>query len=148
MPSLTLHDVLLYELADLLDAEEQLLAALPRWTKSAESAALRNHLEEEYLHTQQRIARLQEAFAAMGIAVHRTRCAVIRHAIEEVARALRANRQHDDLVRNALLHYDHYALAGYGAASTFASIMGGLTAAQLLHRNFAEEERREKVFSS
>src|SRR5690606_29173322 len=69
-----LDDLLLHELADLYDAEHQILKALPKMAKAANSDALRQAFELHITQTENQVGRLEQAFSALGKPAKGTRC--------------------------------------------------------------------------
>ncbi len=61
----TLHDAFLDELRDAYDAEKQLIKALPKMAKAANSPALRAAFESHLKETQGQVVRLEKAFASL-----------------------------------------------------------------------------------
>ena len=78
-----LKELFVEQLRDILDAEKQLVKALPKLAKAAESEdlteALRSHLEE----TQNHVTRLEEVFGMVGVAARAKPCKGMRGLIEE-----------------------------------------------------------------
>ena len=69
----SLTDVLAEDLADLYNAEQQLVAALPRLAAAAHSYELRDALESHLEETRVHVQRLDDVFADIVEAVDRLR---------------------------------------------------------------------------
>src|SRR5262245_19278208 len=62
----TLHDAFVDELRDMYDAEKQLVKALPKLAKAANSTNLRTAFETHLRETEGHVERLERAFEAIG----------------------------------------------------------------------------------
>ena len=84
----TLHTLYVSELKDLYSAEQQLVKALPKMVKSAESQELRdafaNHLEE----TKNQVSRLEEIFASLGENPKGKKCVGMEGIVKEGAETI------------------------------------------------------------
>src|SRR4051812_34329894 len=84
----SLNDLLIEELAELLNAEDRLAGALPKMKQSSQSQALKaifdNHLES----TKKQAARLRDIFNNIGQNPHGRDCKAIKGYIQEVEQAV------------------------------------------------------------
>ena len=64
--STELHQLFLEELADIYNAEQQLIKALPRMAKAAQAEELREAFESHLAETEQQAQRIEEAVEALG----------------------------------------------------------------------------------
>ena len=69
-----LEDVFQHELKDVLDAERQILKALPKMVKAAESEELKAALEEHRGVTEEQVGRLETIFESLDKAPRGKRC--------------------------------------------------------------------------
>jgi ferritin-like metal-binding protein YciE len=143
----TLQDLLAHELKDLYSAEKQLLKALPKMAKAATSEdlqeALQNHLEE----TEQQVTRLEEIFEQLELPPRAPKCKAMEGLIEEGKEALEEDME--DQVRDAAIiaaaqRVEHYEMAGYGCARTFARHLGHDEIADLLQQTLDEEKAADE----
>ena len=146
----TLHDLLLHELMDLLDAEERILKALPKMAKAASSRELREAFDEHLLQTEGHVERLRKVFRLLRKPAKRQRCDGMKGLIEEGAKAMKEPM--DDEVRDAALiaaaqRVEHYEIAGYGTARTFARMLGKDEAAELLQETLDEEGETDHLLT-
>jgi len=58
----TLRETFLEELADIYDAEKQLVKALPKMAKAAQNEQLKEGIEEHLEQTQEHVQRLEQVF--------------------------------------------------------------------------------------
>src|ERR1051325_11142222 len=142
----TLEDLLAHELKDLFSAEKQITKALPKMIKACSNddlrQALQNHLEE----TEHQISRLEDIMGQLDIPTRGAKCAGMEGLIEEGSQILEADM--DDNVRDAAIiaacqRVEHYEMAGYGCARTFARQLGNEEAASLLQHSLDEEKNAD-----
>lgn len=138
----TLRDLYQAELEDLYDAERQIVNALPRLQAAANSPDLKNafakHLERTRLH----IERLDLIFSRLGLTRQQTKSAAIEGLIREGERRLQFGGEPNTVDASliaAAQHVEHYEMAGYGCARTFARMIGDEAGAHLLQETLDEE---------
>jgi len=138
----TLKDLYFHELKDLYSAEKQLIKALPKMAKAATSPELcdgfTTHLEETKVHAQ----RLEKLLASHDQTTRGPKCKGMEGVIEEGAEMI--EEEADDEVRDAGLiaaaqRVEHYEIAGYGTARTYAELLGDKDGAKLLQQTLDEE---------
>lgn len=145
-----LHDLLVHELRDLYDAENQLIAALPLLARAAKSEPLRESFQLHLAETKEQAKRLEQVFKALGQSPDGKSCKAMAGLVAEAKELL--DEDADPEVLDAALivaaqKVEHYEIAGYGSASTFARVLGYNDAAKLLKQTIAEEERTDKKLS-
>ncbi|MBL8745028.1 MAG: ferritin-like domain-containing protein [Phycisphaerae bacterium] len=130
------------QLADLLNAERQLVRAIPKAAKAAGSEELRDalttHLDETLIHAD----RITRIFDELGEKPPAHECAAMKGLIEEAEEIIAA--QGDPSVKDAAIiaaaqRMEHYEIAGYGCARTFARLIGREADADLLQTTLDEE---------
>jgi len=137
-----LHDLYVDELRDLYDAEHQLVKALPKMVIAASSADLAQTFEDHLEETERQVERLEQIFADLGISPQGKKCKAMEGLIEDVND--RIAEDSDPNVRDAALiaaaqRVEHYEMAGYGCARTFARSLGYDAATDLLQESLNEE---------
>src|SRR5437868_14408527 len=78
-----LEDLFLQELAEVYDAEQQIVKALPKLAKAADRAELRGLFELHLKQTQRQIERLDKTFRALGREAERRDCDPIDKIIKQ-----------------------------------------------------------------
>lgn len=130
------------QLADLLNAERQLMKAIPNAARAVSSESLRDalllHLDETTAHAD-RIVRI---FEHLGQQPPAHECAAMKGLIQEADEIVRANG--DAAVKDAAIvaaaqRMEHYEIAGYGCARTFARLLGRTADAEILQSTLDEE---------
>ena len=78
-----LHELFLDELADIHNAEQQLIKALPKMAKAAESDQLRQVIEMHLEETRQQISRLEQVAKSLNESIKRKTCHGMQGLLEE-----------------------------------------------------------------
>jgi ferritin-like metal-binding protein YciE len=143
----SLEDLLAHELKDLYSAEKQLTKALPKMAKAATSDDLRQAFETHLEETEQQIAHLEEIFEKLDLPTRGTKCLAMEGLIEEGKEILAEDME--DMVRDAALiaaaqRVEHYEIAGYGCARTFAQQLGHEAVAQTLQEILDQEKATDE----
>jgi len=146
----TLEDLLVKELRDLYSAEKQLVKALPKMAKNASSPRLQQALQEHLEVTKEQAQRLEEIFESLSVSSRGPKCAAMEGLIEEGEELLEAAAE--DAVRDAGLigaaqRVEHYEIAGYGVARTFARVLGHEKIADTLQKTLDEEAEADKTLT-
>src|SRR5438309_78740 len=79
----TLNELLVDCLRDIYDAEKQIVKALPKMMKAAESPDLKEGLSNHLEQTKEQVSRLEEAFQALGENAKSKPCKGMRGLLEE-----------------------------------------------------------------
>jgi ferritin-like metal-binding protein YciE len=147
---MTLQTLLLEELQDLYDAEQQLMAALPKLADASSSEALRAVLTSHCAETRAHIGRLEDTFALMGKRAGRRPCAGIAGILEEGARLLGVDI--DGAVRDAGIiagaqKAEHYEMCAYGTCVAWARALGQHQVAARLEETLLEEKAADEALN-
>ena len=150
MNSETLQDLFVEQIRDIYDAEKQLVKALPKMAKAANSEdlanALRNHLEE----TQNQVTRLEEVFRSVGLPPKGKSCKGMKGLIEEGNETVQAEedeRLTDLAIIAAAQRVEHYEISAYGTAKAIAEHLGNQQAVRLLEETEEEESAADAKLS-
>src|SRR5690606_40178094 len=122
----SLEQLFLHQLKDLYDVESQIIKALPKMAKKASSSELKKAFEIHLKETEEQKKRLEECFKELGEKPSAAKCAGIRGIIEEgeeLMKKLEEPAMDAGLVASAQ-RVEHYEMAAYGTARTFASQLG------------------------
>lgn len=138
----TLEHLYFEELRDLVSAETQLIAALPKMAKGAHSRELRKAIESHLEQTREHKSRLEKILKAHGEKSTGKHCKGMEGLIAEGAELLK--EEGDPAVLDAAIiaaaqRVEHYEIAGYGSARTFASKLGFADDKVLLQQTLDEE---------
>jgi len=146
----SLKDLLINQLEDLYDAEKRLTDALPKMAEAASSPQLRNAFTTHLQQTKDHVSRLDLAFRHLGHTPGHETCQAMKGLISEGDEVISAKG--DSSVKDAALiaaaqRVEHYEMAGYGSARTFAQRLGLTDVAQLLQTTLNEEGEADKLLT-
>jgi ferritin-like metal-binding protein YciE len=135
------------ELQDLYDAEQRLTKALPKMAAASHNSSLKSAFEQHLRETQNQVTRLEQVFKSLGQPAKAKTCQAMKGLIEEGDEMISAKG--DPNVKDAALiaaaqRVEHYEIAGYGTARTFAQRLGRNDAARLLQETLDEEGAADK----
>src|SRR5580704_9104204 len=143
----SIRELLIEEMADLYDAEKQLVKALPKMAKAASSDQLREAFESHLEQTRRHVARLEQAFQLLDVKAKGKPCAAMKGLIEEGKETMEEDLA-DGLMDSAIIcaaqKVEHYEMAGYGTLSAWARSLGLDEVAGLLEETLAEEKEADE----
>jgi ferritin-like metal-binding protein YciE len=143
----TLDELLVDELRDLLDAEKQLVKALPKMAKAASSQELKSAFQEHLEQTKGQVARLEQVFELIGQKARGKPCKAMQGLVAEGQETMQEEGA-DEILDLALIgaaqRVEHYEMAAYGTARAIAKALGNQEAVQLLQATLQEEELTDK----
>lgn len=131
-----------HTLQDLYSAEEQILEALPKMIESTTHPELKKAFQQHYQQTEQQRQRLVQIFQELGENPGGKECKGMEGLIEEGEEAIKEFRDSDVLdaaLIAAAQRVEHYEIAGYGCARTYAHMLGFPEQAAQLQRTLDEE---------
>ena len=139
-----LEDFLMDELKDLYSAEKQLTKALPKMAKAATSPELAQAFTDHLKETEGQIDRLEKiAKLAGGKALSGKKCKAMEGLIEE-GKELMEEDAEPEVMDVALIcaaqKVEHYEIASYGCAATYARLLGYDEVEALLNETLEEEK--------
>ena len=146
----TLQDLMVENLKDLYSAENQILKAGPKMLKAVENEELRAALEEHIEITKGQVERLKTIFEQLGEKPTGHHCKGMEGLLEENKELMEEDADPDVLAAGLIVgqqKVEHYEIAGYGSAVTFAKLLGNKEAAELLAQTLDEEERADKLLT-
>ncbi len=141
------EDLFMDQLQDLYDAEQRLTKALPKMAEAAHSPQLKSAFEMHLRQTENHVRRLERAFQMCNATPKAKTCQAMKGLIAEGEEIISANG--DPEVKDAGLiaaaqRVEHYEIAGYGTARTFAQQLGHQDCARLLQETLDEEGETDK----
>ena len=138
----TLEDLYTDMLKDLYSAEKQLLKALPKLAKNAQSPDLQKAFQEHLKQTEGQVERIERIFTELGGSPRGKKCVGMEGLVEEGNELLQEDVEPDVLDAGliaAAQKVEHYEIAGYGTARAWAQRLGYDKAARLLQETLEEE---------
>ena len=143
----TLNDLFIHQLKDLYGAEQQLLQAMPKMEAKITSGELKRSMARHREETMQHITRLEKAFESLGVKPSADKCKAMEGLLKETMDIMDADA--DKPVMDAGLiacaqRVEHYEIAGYGTACTYAKYLGHTEALNLLKETLSEEKKTDE----
>jgi len=143
----SLRDLLVDQLRDLYSAENQLVKALPKMAKAASSDELREGFETHLEETQEQVKRLEQAFEELDVSPRGKKCAAMEGLVEE-GKELISEKPDSNVLDAGLIaaaqKVEHYEIASYGCARTWANQLGLDDIAELLEQTLEEEKATDQ----
>ena len=145
MANQELKELYIDELRDLFNAENQLVKALPKLAKAADSEDLRAGFEKHLEQTKGHVERLETIFKSMDENPKGKKCKGMEGLVEEGSEAI---EEYEGSVRDVALigaaqRVEHYEMAGYGTAVALAKQLDEDKHASLLEKTLEEEKETD-----
>ena len=138
----SLQDLYLEQLRDLYSAEEQIIEALPKMIEQTSHPELRRGFEMHLRQTEEQLRRLKQIGKRIGQDLTGHTCKGMEGLLEEGEEMLE-ERADSDVLDAALIaaaqRVEHYEMAGYGCARTYARLLGLEDDARMLQQTLDEE---------
>jgi ferritin-like metal-binding protein YciE len=134
----TLRETFLDELADVYDAEKQILKALPKMAQAAQHEDLRHAFEEHLEQTEAQVERLEQVFEVIGEEPKGKGCKAMEGILKEGEELIKEHHG-DAAMICAAQKVEHYEIASYGSLQSWARLLGEDEAADLLEETLDEE---------
>ena len=147
MPNQGLKDLYIDELKDLYNAENQLVKALPKLAGAAASAELRQGFEEHLEQTKGHVERLEKIFQMLDESPKGKKCKGMEGLIVEGSEMMEEDYEGsllDAALIGAAQRVEHYEIAGYGTARSFAESLGQTDHVSLLNETLEEEKETDQ----
>jgi ferritin-like metal-binding protein YciE len=143
----SLHDLYVHELRDLYNGENEIIKALPKMAKAANAPELRSALEEHLQISRGQVERLDRIFQRLDESPKGVTCKGIKGIIDEGEDVM--DMDAPEMVSDAALigaaqRVEHYEIAAYGTARTYAQRLGYDEDARLLQDTLNEEGEADK----
>lgn len=135
------------ELRDLYSAETQITKALPKLSKAASSNELRTALEHHLRETEGHEKRLEQIFETIGESPKGKTCEGLKGILEDGERSVHGAKEgpvRDEAIISGAQRVEHYEMAAYGTARTYAERLGKQQIVALLEKTLDEEKAADK----
>jgi len=146
----SLNDLYLQQLKDLHSAESQLIKALPKMAKAARNPDLKNAFIEHLEQTKGHLERLKQVAEKLGKRLAGHTCAAMKGLIEEGSEWIGEDAEAEVMdagIIAAAQRVEHYEIAAYGSAHTYAELLGEREVARLLSETLEEEKKADAKLS-
>jgi ferritin-like metal-binding protein YciE len=143
----SLDKLFLEELKDVYNAEKQIVRALPRMAKAAESQELRQAFTQHLKETQGHVERLERIFKELDQPARGKKCKGMEGLLEEGKEIMEQEGEGaviDAALIAAAQRVEHYEMAAYGCLRTYAQLLGHSDAERLLQQTLNEEEAADQ----
>ena len=147
----SLQDLFLNELKDVLNAEKQIVTALPKLAKAASAPELQQAFTKHLRESEGHVRRLEQIFQSLGQTARGKKCKGMEGLIEEGKEILEeegAPEVIDAALISAAQRVEHYEMAAYGCLRTYAQLLGYDDADRLLEQTLHEEEATDKALTA
>lgn len=143
----SLQELYVDQLRDLYDAEQQIIKALPDLIEATKSSNLKQALTEHHNVTKDQATRLEKIFTTLGEKPTGEKCKGMKGVIDEGSELV--DKVSDPDLRDAAIiasaqRVEHYEMAGYGTARTFANLLDDTEASKLLQQTLDEEKEADQ----
>jgi ferritin-like metal-binding protein YciE len=147
----SLRDLYINELKDLYDGEQRIIKALPDMAEAANSVDLRRAFEEHLEQTRNHVQRLERIFRELDESPKGQKCKGLQGIIDEGEDLMDEDAPAsvcDAALIASAQRVEHYEIAAYGTARTYARHLGYDNQAQLLNDTLQEEGETDKKLTS
>ena len=148
----TIRDLLIDQMRDLLHAEKQLIKALPKMAKAAQSEQLTTLIDQHFAETEMQVERLAEGLKMLDAPARAKPCKGMMGLLEEGDEVLSAGKKMqpagaDLALIGAAQKVEHYEMAGYTTARNLAQQLRMPDLVQLLQLSLAEEANADQLLN-
>ena len=146
----SLSDLYLHTLRDIHSAEDQITDALPKMAEMATHPELRQAFEQHRAQTDEQKRRVEQICEALGKSPKGHKCKGMMGLVEEGREIMKMGGEPD--VKDAAMigaaqRIEHYEIAAYGCAKTYAKMLGREQDVRLLQQSENEEAETDKLLT-
>lgn len=143
----SMQELYIHKLKDLYSAETQITQALPQMIERMQSPQLKEGMQRHLEQTQQQVQRLEQIMQKLGEQPGGVECKGMKGLLQE-GQELMQEASDPEVLEAGLIAaqqaVEHYEIAGYGTARTYAQLLGDQEAAQLLEQTLQEESQTDE----
>jgi ferritin-like metal-binding protein YciE len=146
-----LREALVEEIRDIYNAEKQLIKALPKMAKGAESDELREAFEEHLQETEGQVTRLERVFELLDEKPRGKHCAGMAGIVEEGSEKLQEDMEGsvlDACLIGAAQKVEHYEICAYGTVIAWAEALGLSEVVEVLNETLEEEKAADEKLTA
>ena len=143
----TLNDLFYDQLKDIYFAEKQILKALPKMAKAAQSRELSAAFKKHFTETQGQVSRLEQIFKLIDKPAKAKKCEAIMGILDEgkeVMTEYKGTEALDAGLLAAAQAVEHYELARYGTMKAWATQLGMNDVVRLVDETLQQERKCDK----
>ena len=145
-----LKDLFLDTLKDIYFAEKQILKALPKMAKAAQSDKLRAAFEKHHDETEGQVERLEQVFESIDAPARGKTCDAILGILDEgkeIMGEYKGMPALDAGLLAAAQAVEHYEISRYGSLKTWATELGYRDVVKLLDATLTEEKNTDSTLT-
>lgn len=147
MADATLKTLYTDELRDLLDAEKQLLKAIPKMAEASGFEPLRSGFEHHLEQTKNHARRIEQILEALDESPKGKKCKGMQGIVNEGKEVL--ERDYEGAVKDTAIismaqRVEHYEIAAYRCVQKYAQLLSENEAASLLGQTLEEEQETDR----
>jgi ferritin-like metal-binding protein YciE len=146
-----LNDLFLDTLKDIYYAEKQILKALPKMAKAAQSDKLRAAFEKHRGETEGQVERLEQIFELLDKPARGKTCDAIQGILDEGKEIMDEYRGCEALDAGLLAAaqaVEHYEISRYGTLKQWATQLGMKDAVKLLDQTLQQEKKTDESLTT
>jgi ferritin-like metal-binding protein YciE len=146
-----LEKLFIAELADIYDAEHQLIDTLPKMAEEAHSDEVRNAFNEHLEQTKTHARRVEDVFRLFGQEPRRKSCKGMEGIIDEgelLAKEFDYNTAKDAGLICGAQKVEHYEITSYGCLCSWVKQLGNDQALALLKETLIEEKLTDEKLTN
>ncbi len=146
----SLQELYVEQLRDLYAAEHQIIRALPKMIEKANSEGLKDALNQHLEVTKEQATRVEEIFERLGEKAKGEKCKGIAGIITEgddLIGDIKDEDVRDAAIIAAAQRVEHYEMAGYGTARTYAELLEEDEASLVLQKTLDEEKEADETLT-
>lgn len=139
------------ELKDIYWAEKHLVKTLPKMSKAASTAELKQAFLDHLAQTKEHVSRLEKVFEIMGEKARAKKCDAM-DGITQEGEGIIEETEEGTATRDVGLilagqKVEHYEISTYGGLAQLASTLGREDAAKILRMTLEEEKQTDSLLS-
>jgi ferritin-like metal-binding protein YciE len=143
----TMKELLLDELQDLYSAETQITKALPKMVKASTSPDLKQAFDSHLQETEGHVQRLEKIFKHLKEDSKGKTCEGMKGLLKEGEERIKEGGESEVVdagLISAAQRVEHYEIAAYGSARTYAELLKETEVAKLLDQTLEEEKSADQ----
>jgi len=147
----SLREHLVEELNDLLNAEQQLIMAIPQMAQKAARPELRAAFRSHFAETKSHVKRATQALKLLGETSTGKACEAMEGLLEEGEKLMKSadgGALRDAMLITAAQKVEHYEIESYGTVRTYAEVLGEQEVVRLMAQTLKEERAADKKLTS
>ncbi|MFC6999547.1 YciE/YciF ferroxidase family protein [Rufibacter roseus] len=143
----SLNDLFIHQMRDLYNAEQQLLKAMPDMMEKVSNKNLASVMKDHMKETENQVKRLEQCFEILGVSGKGEKCKAMEGIIKEAKEFMEHDADQEVMDAGIIAcaqRLEHYEIAGYGTACTYAKFLGHDEVLNLLQEILSEEKKADE----